>query len=110
MGVWKIRTTLGEQFNEGARLLWLALDERGWSQGDLRRKLTSKDDKMLRPGAISRWLFGDHRPSLPLAIQLRDLIGIPVEAWNEEPSQSFTPPGGVDDDDDETPKAANGDR
>ena len=80
------RTTLGDHFSEGARLLWAALTSRGWSQHDLCRALDMK------PGTQSRWLYGDQRPGLVVAVKLHDLLAIPVETWNQAPKQPFQPP------------------
>jgi transcriptional regulator with XRE-family HTH domain len=107
VGNWSAsRLELGDQFNEGARLLWLALKEREWSQWELRKHLTGRDDEPLSPGVVSRWLYGDRRPSLRMAIQIRDLLEVPIEAWHADATEVFTPPAGEDD---ELPAAANGD-
>jgi transcriptional regulator with XRE-family HTH domain len=80
------RTTLGRFFNEGARLLWLALEARGWSQADLRRALG------VPPGAHSRWLYGDRRPGRQMAQRIYTAVGIPVTAWDEAPTCPFELP------------------
>lgn len=105
MGNWNAsRRDLGDQFNEGARLLWLALRERDWSQWELCKHLTGRDGETLGPGIVCRWLYGDRRPSLRMAVELRDLLGIAIETWHAEPSEPFTPP--ALEDEDELPKGA----
>lgn len=70
------RTRLGSRYSEGARLLRIALKQRGWSQTRLKTELGTAL-------SVSYWIFGDKRPSLEWAIKLRDLLGIPVEAWRQ---------------------------
>lgn len=76
--MWSIRTkpARGRKFNRGAQLLAAALEQRGWSQTRLKNELGTTQ-------AVSNWLYGDRRPSLEWAVKLRDLLGIPVEAWNQ---------------------------
>lgn len=64
----------GAKFNRGAQLLRAELDRRGWSQTKLKSELGTDQ-------SISYWLHGDRRPGLEGAIKLRDLLGIPVDAW-----------------------------
>lgn len=80
------RTRMGTRFNEGARLLWQVMVERGWSQGELGRALDAK------PGTLPRWLYGDTKPSWDWAVKLRDAFGIALEAWTLEPTAAFVPP------------------
>lgn len=91
------RTELGPYFSEGARLAWLALDKRGWSQADLQRRLKGRarpdgTSLPLRPGVVSRWLYGDRRPSTDALVQLEHVLGVPVTAWLRPPLRKFSPP------------------
>lgn len=70
--------------NEGARLLWEIMTNRGLTQADVRAMLQGRSGP-LADGAMSRWLHGDRRPSLSLASQLAELFGIPVRAWHQVP-------------------------
>lgn len=86
MGIATTRTHLGEHFSEGARLLWAEIEIRGWSQGQLAKAIDAK------PGVVPRWLYGDTKPSWDWAARLRDVLGIPLEAWTLAASESFVPP------------------
>jgi hypothetical protein len=86
MGIATTRTHLGEQFSEGARLLWLAMEERGWSQGQVAKAIEAKS------GVVPRWLYGDTKPSWDWAVVLRDTFRIPLEAWTIAPTVEFVPP------------------
>lgn len=86
MGIAATRTKLGDHFSEGARLLWLAMESRGWSQGQVAKAIEAKS------GVVPRWLFGDTKPSWDWAVILRDTFEIPLEAWTLPPTQEFIPP------------------
>ena len=70
------RSTPGKKFNEGARLMWLALARGEWSVQSL------ADATRAAKATVYRVLYGDRVANRTLAIALRDLIGIPVEAWD----------------------------
>lgn len=80
------RTTLGSCFSEGARLLWLALAERKWTQAMAETKIGTA------AGLVNRWLYGDQRPGLAYALALQKLFNIPLVAWNQEPKKRFELP------------------
>lgn len=67
------RTRLGRYFSEGSQLLRAAID--GSSQNEAARSLGATT------AMLTKWAFGDGRPSLDWAIKLRDKLGIPVDAW-----------------------------
>lgn len=46
-------------------------------------------------GQLGRVLYGDRSISIQLAIKLQDALGVPVEAWAQEPTKPFKPPGAV---------------
>lgn len=82
------RLTLGPHFNEGARLLWGKLAE-----------FASLEAMRLAVGAhrgeLSRILYGDRLPGLPLANRIADKLGIPTTAWEQPATVPFTPPAAV---------------
>ena len=86
MAIVATRTHLGSQFSEGARLLWVAMESRGWSQGQLTKAVAA------RPGVVPRWLYGDTKPSWDWAKKISGLFGIALEAWTLEPTAPFVPP------------------
>lgn len=100
-----VRTELGAQFNEGARLLWKALAAREWSQGELQKRLTATrplDGSKPRPlatGIVSRWLYGDRKPDIEHLVQIEKLFlddkgvsEVPVNTWAKPASRPFVPP------------------
>lgn len=86
MAIPTTRRALGPHFSEGARLLWLAMESRGWTQGQLRKELD------VASGRVSRWLYGDLRPSLTIAIVVAAKLGIPAETWTQAPREPFIVP------------------
>jgi transcriptional regulator with XRE-family HTH domain len=90
------RTEVGPAFNEGARLLWKALAEKGWSQADLRRRLRVRRPDgslaVLATGIVTHWLYGDRRPDIEILVQIEDLLGVPATAWARPPKGRFVPP------------------
>lgn len=84
------RTTLGKHFSEGARLAWLALAERGWCANDLREQMKGRDDAPLGVGVVDGFLYGDGSLTLRSAVQVEDLLGVPVRAWLKPPTRAFS--------------------
>jgi Meiotically up-regulated gene 113 len=77
------RTNLGPNFNEGARLLWDALETKSWTHNELCRRVGATH------GAHASWLYGDGRPRLVYALKLEELFAIPVKAWDLPPTEAF---------------------
>jgi transcriptional regulator with XRE-family HTH domain len=80
------RDHLGPKFSEAARLVWLAMAERGWSQSDLARELETDTEN------VCRWLYGDRRPTRPFDRRFRVLLGVDESLWDADPTEPFTPP------------------
>ena len=80
------RETIGDEFSEGARLLWVEMDRRAWTQADLRRALD------LRPGALTRILYGEYKASLAFATKCSEVLGIDIGKWLLKPAKPFVPP------------------
>lgn len=80
------RPAKGRYFSEGARLMWLALEARGWSQTELAVKLGTSS------GQVSQWLYGGRRASLKWAVVIRDVLDIPLAAWNQAPPADYELP------------------
>ena len=77
------RPEKGKYFSDGARLMWLAIEARGWSQTELAAKLGTSS------GQVSQWLYGGRRASLKWAVQMRDVLDIPLGAWNQAAPEGF---------------------
>lgn len=80
------RTELGDQFNEGARLLWLALLARSETQADIKKRLGCS------AGRASRWLYGVQRPGAVWIAKIEENYGVPAISWGQPPSEQFSPP------------------
>ncbi len=83
------RQTLGDRFSEGARLLWLKMQAKGWSQADVRAKLAALTPKT---SLLSRWLYGDQRPGVEWAFLLQRATGIEASLWSKDATDTFVPP------------------
>jgi len=77
------RRKLGPNWNEGARLLWLAMLENDIKQSEVRKKLRGASGNELADGAVNRWLYGDRRPTGDLPHQIEDQFGVPARAWRQ---------------------------
>jgi transcriptional regulator with XRE-family HTH domain len=86
MGIPTTRTKLGPHFSEGARLVWMEIERRGWTQGQLRKELK------VATGRVSRWLYGDIRVSLSVALLFQKTLHVPAEAWTLAPTVEFVVP------------------
>lgn len=70
--------------NEGARLLREWVRAEGVSQAAAARKVG------VDSSALNRWANGARRPTLPMALRLQDVCGIPLDKWQytSEPEPS----------------------
>lgn len=80
------RTKLNTHFCEGTRLLWVLIEERGMGRNEIRHAAG------VAAGVVTRWLYGDTRPSGDIRMRLRDAFDIPLESWTQPPTQVFIPP------------------
>ena len=80
------RTELGADFSEGARLLWVAAEDRAWSQRRLGRELGAYE------GEIMGVLYGDKRPRLEIVVAAERMLDVPSGAWLSKPLKAFVAP------------------
>ena len=80
------RPKRGKYFSEGARLLWLAIEARSWTQTELAMRLGTSS------GQVSQWLYGGRRASLKWAVVIRDVLDIPLAAWNQRVPDDYELP------------------
>lgn len=80
------RETIGEEFSEGTRLLWVEMARRGWTQADLRKALE------LPPGGLTRILYGDTKASLAFAMKCEEALGVDASKFLLKPAEAFVPP------------------
>ena len=80
------RTALGPHFNEGARLLWGALERAGDSVREVDRVAAANQ------GMAIRWLYGDGRPGTAFRVRLSERYGVPILAWDQPPTAPFVVP------------------
>lgn len=78
------RTSLGDKFSEGSRLLWLAMGD--VPPADFERSLGWPR------GTLSNYLYGERRAGRDAAVLLFDRHKIPVGSWSDPPSEPFIPP------------------
>jgi DNA-binding XRE family transcriptional regulator len=82
-----LKLNFGPLISEGARQLWLSMKANDWSQADLARAL------QVKPATVSRWLYGERRPSIALGSKMEQELRIAPRLWSEHPAQPFDPPG-----------------
>jgi hypothetical protein len=97
-----VKTRLGKRFSEGARRLWLLMEERGWCQTDLvddmtaalarRAEVGQARSRKPTTGLVSRWLYGEREPDRDYAVFLHEEYTIDAALWSKAPEQPFTPP------------------
>jgi hypothetical protein len=80
------RTALGPFFSEGARQVWLQVVMKGTSQEEIRRAIG------LGRGMVNRYLYGDRRVSLDVAVRIESAFGIAPKLWLAPPAKKFRPP------------------
>ncbi|HEY1956736.1 MAG TPA: hypothetical protein VGH28_14045 [Polyangiaceae bacterium] len=77
------RASVGPQFNEGSRLLWVRLREMklsffaGAKRADIDRT------------QFYRFAYGDRVPSMADGAKMRDAFNIAIDAWSQKPTASF---------------------
>jgi transcriptional regulator with XRE-family HTH domain len=59
----------------GAERLRASMAANGWSQGELAGRLR------VPQATVSRWLSGERKPTLEMLDRIREVTGIPFEAW-----------------------------
>jgi hypothetical protein len=84
------RQTCGKHWNEGARLSWMALRAKGWSQAELNRRLADDPEAGSHSGYANRILYGDQRPGLRIALLIQTLLGVPAPAWHQPAKADFS--------------------
>lgn len=82
------RRVLGDHFNEGARLLWLALENTKQSVREVDRVAGTTS----AVGSSIRWLYGDGRPNTGARVKLQERFGVPILAWDEAATEGFVLP------------------
>lgn len=81
-----VRRHFGEHWNEGSRLLWLALAAREEGPENVTAALGCAR------GMSTKWLYGDQRPSAKIRGQLDSLYGVPWSSWDSASSEAFVLP------------------
>ena len=86
------RRHIGPHFSEAARLLWARLPELAvmWNV-----KPTAAREELTRRlgtgrGTIAKYLYGDRKPGRVMAGKLEEIAGIPMSAWDLEPTREFS--------------------
>lgn len=72
----------GPLFSEGALLVSRRLQKGGLTQEWLRARLD------VGKGVVSHWIHGRRRPRMPMRLEIRALLRVPVSAWDRPASPS----------------------
>jgi len=83
----KPRTTVGHEFSEGSRQLWLLMEAEGLSIEALRYRVG------FGRGVLNRHLYGVQRPDLESAFRIFDHTGIEPRLFLVKPKGPFVLPG-----------------
>lgn len=97
------RRTVGKEFNEAARQMWLALVDRGWNQRQAQNALGTSE------GLVNKLLYGEQRASLATALKVQAVFGIDPPLWHEpsaDPGFEVPEALGSDDTEEEAPPSA----
>jgi len=78
---------VGPYFSEGARRLWDVLDRRQLTHREIREKVIGNGEGYVD---VTRWLWGDVKPSRWAATRLSVLFRIPFGSWSMPPREPFT--------------------
>jgi transcriptional regulator with XRE-family HTH domain len=84
------RKVLGDRFNEGARLLWLAIQAKSLSHASAAKVLGWSR------ATISRVIYGDVVPGIGLLADVKREFKVPLDAWALAPTREFVPPALVE--------------
>ena len=71
----RYRSTLGDRFNEGARLLWKVLERGDWTVDTLAASAG------ISKATLFRCLYGDRVATLKMAVAMQQIVEIPAAAW-----------------------------
>lgn len=80
------RDHVGDDFSEGARLVWLAKEADDLSNGDIAEIAGCSRSQILKI------IYGDQLPNRRVTERLRDRFGVPATAWDEKPAVPFVVP------------------
>ncbi len=69
------RSASGDKYDRGAFRLRSRLRLLRWSQADLARAMK------VSTALVCRWMNGERRPSLSMALRLQSVAGVPVQVW-----------------------------
>jgi hypothetical protein len=83
----KPRMSVGHEFSEGSRQLWLHMEAAGMSIEALRHRVG------FGRGVLNRHLYGDQRPDLESAFRILDHTGVEPRLFLVKPCEPFVLPG-----------------
>lgn len=86
MAVHLSRPKQGKYFSEGSRLLWAAIQRKGWRQSELAEHLGTTS------GQVNNWLYGGRGVSMRWAMTIRSKLRIPLTAWGVVVTKPFVFP------------------
>jgi hypothetical protein len=83
----RLRQHLGCESSAALPMAWAEMRRRSWKPADLARELKEDGAK------IARLLYGDRKPGRRFSVKLRDVLGIPIEAWDQPIPKGWLPHG-----------------
>jgi hypothetical protein len=86
------RKELGSLPNEGARLAWLEMGQRGWDQAALRAEIKQQTGREISSGSLVKYLYCDRRPGVVWTEAFQVVLGVEPSAWYRNPEKPFLPP------------------
>jgi hypothetical protein len=87
------RLTLGPDFTEGARQVWLWMEREKKSQANLIALLAADDPGApSAKGLLPKYLYGDQPIAIAWARRIERVTGVLAGLWGDKPVEPFTPP------------------
>lgn len=83
----RYRQHLGTEASAALPMVWAEMRRRNWKPADLGRAVQEDG------GKIARMLYGDRKPGRSFSVKLRDVLGTPIEAWDQPLPAGWLPHG-----------------
>lgn len=80
------RIAVGPHFNEGARQIWLRLEDLKVTASEFEKS------KGWRRGALFKYMHGDQRPNRAWSEILREALDIDPSLYDQKPARAFSLP------------------
>lgn len=78
---------MGARASGALPMLWAEINRRGVTHADVAR------DLKVDPAMVAKLAYGERKPGRALSLRLRDVYGVPIEAWDTELPSGWLPHG-----------------